>query len=246
MINFEKDNVLEMFEDFVCGYNNEFTYCGAGASKVVFSFYEESTKQKYVVKVEKEIWGIDLITNNIIDEDEAQCDWDDEEYESCQNSSYEYNPFSYCPEDKCYMQTKKEIRAYEQFVDFGCDEFIAPILLEHSNYDRAFAVMPCCEMVCDEKYLLGEDQETLVKKMFNKLYKTHDDYCFLRSYKYWAYYGFVRNKLQEGKSLSHAVYEVIKQLALMSKLNEALDDISCGNVGLYNNKFVFIDYGYGC
>ena len=63
-INFNTDNVYELFINYLHGDKNEyFTYIGEGASKAAFLFFEETTNEKYIIKIEKDYY-IDEILND--------------------------------------------------------------------------------------------------------------------------------------------------------------------------------------
>lgn len=55
-INFNTDSVYDLFLDFLQGdpeVQSLFHYIGEGSSKACYSFMEESTNERYVVKIEK-------------------------------------------------------------------------------------------------------------------------------------------------------------------------------------------------
>lgn len=127
-INFNTDSVYDLFLDFLQGdpeVQSLFYYIGEGSSKACYSFMEESTNEKYVVKIEKDFYSCYIESNYELD---LTCE-DIEE------------------DNECFQQTSKEIGTYKWAKENGLDLFLAPIVLEHSNAYREFEVMPYVENI---------------------------------------------------------------------------------------------------
>lgn len=217
-INFNTDNVYELFMDYLQNKENKiFDFLGQGSSKAAFMFFEESTKQEYVVKIEKDFYYEDVLNTDLLDELEFE---DIEE------------------DNQCYQQTKKEIETYKWAKENNLDLFLAPILLEHSSADQQFEVMVYCEdlfrdeLDCPLRDSLRNSIETTVKC------STYLDTLggFIADY-------LIVNK-EFSKQLIEELYDIGRELEEINAW--FFEDYSRnGNLGLYNGKLVLRDYGYG-
>lgn len=219
-INFNTDNVYELFMDYLHGDKNEyFTYIGEGASKAAFLFFEETTNEKYVIKIEKDYYIDEILDEYLIDTLEFE---DIEEY------------------NECYEQTKKEIEMYKWAKENGLDLFLAPILLEYSSAAQQFEVMAYCEDLYEDN--LNKDR-SLRESLKESVGNTINCRVFRNSIG-----GFIVDYLTVNKGFSQDLIKELYRIGKgLLRINEELFD-DCGrisNLGIYNGRLVLRDYGYG-
>lgn len=219
-INFNTDNIYELFLDYLHGdKDGYFTYVGEGASKAAFLFFEETTNEKYIVKIEKDYYYDDIWNEDLID---MLCFEDIEE------------------SNECYEQTKKEIETYRWAKENNLDLFLAPILLEYSSAAQQFEVMRYCEdlykNVLDEDFSLRSSVREFVRNTIEC--PIHRD----------SIRGFIVDYLIVNKEFSQdlikELYRIGKELLIINE--RFFDDCDrYSNLGIYNGKLVLRDYGYG-
>lgn len=218
-INFNTDNIYELFLDYLHGDKLEyFTYIGQGASKAAFLFFEETTNKKYIIKIEKDYYVDDILNEDLID----TLDFEDIE-----------------GDNECYQQTKKEIEMYKWAKENNLDLFLAPILLEYSSAAQQFEIMAYCEDLSAgelDNYSLRESLKESVRNTLECPVYTDSIGGFIVDY-LTVNEGFSQDLIQE-------LHRIGKGLL---RINEELFD-DCGrisNLGIYNGRLVLRDYGYG-
>ncbi len=219
-INFNADNIYELFMDYLHGgEDGYFTYIGEGSSKAAFLFFEETTNEKYIIKIEKDYYIDEILNENLIDilffEDIEE-------------------------DNECYEQTKKEIEMYKWAKENGLDLFLAPILLEYSSAAQQFEVMAYCEDLCMDNL----DKDGFLRESLKESVGNTINCPVLRD----SIGGFIVDYLTVNKGFSQELikelYRIGKELMI---INEGFFDDSgrYSNLGLYNGKLVLRDYGYG-
>lgn len=219
-INFNTDNIYELFMDYLTNEkNNIFRFLGQGSSKACFTFFEETTNEFYVVKIEKDYYIDDILNQDLLDE-LTFLDIDED--------------------NECYEQTKKEIEMYKWAKENNLDLFLAPILLEYSSADQQFEVMGYCEDLylkeLNEDKPLRESIKNTIKNTIkcptygNTIGGFIIDYLIVNG-------GFSQDLIKD-------LYRIGKELLTV---NGSLfgDAGRISNLGIYNGKLVLRDYGYG-
>lgn len=231
MINFNETDLLQTFTDYCYNKNNYFSFLGAGSSKAVFEFFEESTKEKYVIKVEKSDWSEILPKRIDIEEDEGFYVF--EEW-SC-GSSF--------PEDKFYHQTQKEISVYSNAAKAGIDEILCPILLDYSDIVHGYSVMPKCEKA--EEHI--SFSRSSLYKYFTKKEKIKTTPTLVPFYDLIdLIYGYISKTEPDRKKVLKRLLSTINAARELDKKYPGIfSDLGDDNIGVYNKKIVLIDYGYG-
>lgn len=218
-INFNTDNVYELFINYLHSDKNEyFTYIGEGASKAAFLFFEETTNEKYIIKIEKNYYINEILNEDLID--------------TLYFENIEEN-------DECYQQTKKEIEMYKWAKENNLDLFLAPILLEYSSVAQQFEVMAYCEDLCADELDNYSLRESLKESVRNTLKcPVYTD----------SIGGFIVDYLTVNKGFSQDLVQELHRIGKgLLRINEELFD-DCGrvsNLGIYNGRLVLRDYGYG-
>ena len=219
-INFNTDNIYELFLDYLHGdKDGYFTYVGEGSSKAAFLFFEETTNKKYIIKIEKDYYIDDILNEDLID---RLCFEDIEE------------------SDECYEQTKKEIEIYEWAKENNLDLFLAPILLEYSSAAQQFEVMCYCEDLYEnvlnkdlplKKFIKGSVENTIECPTYgNSIGGFIVDYLIVNR--------------EFSQDLIKELYRIGKELLMINE--RFFDDCKrYSNLGIYNGKLVLRDYGYG-
>lgn len=218
-INFNTDNVYELFMNYLRSDKNEyFTYIGEGASKAAFLFFEETTNEKYIIKIEKDYYIDEILNKDLID-----------------TLDFEYIE----GDDECYQQTKKEIEMYKWAKENNLDLFLAPILLEYSSAAQQFEIMTYCEDLSAgelDNYSLRETLEEFVRNTLKCPVYTD------------SIGGFIVDYLTVNKRFSQDLIQELHRIGKgLLRINEELFD-DCGrvsNLGIYNGRLVLRDYGYG-
>lgn len=218
-INFNTDNIYELFIDYLHGDKHEYFTCiGQGSSKAAFLFFEETTNKKYIIKIEKDYYIDDILNEDLID---------DLYFEDIEEDS------------ECYEQTKKEIEMYEWAKENNLDLFLAPILLEYSSSDQQFEVMCYCEDLYIDDL---EEDESLRESIKNAVTNTVKCPVCRDSIGSFIVDYLVVNK-EFSQDLIKELYRIGEELL---KINNCLfGDCRFSNLGLYNGKLVLRDYGYG-
>lgn len=218
-INFNTDNVYELFINYLHGDKNEyFTYIGEGASKAAFLFFEETTNEKYIIKIEKDYYIDEILNEDLIDI---------LDFEGIEG------------DDECYQQTKKEIEMYKLAKENNLELFLAPILLEYSSAAQQFEVMAYCEDLCTgelDNYSLRESLKESVRNTLECPVYTD------------SIGGFIVDYLTVNEGFSQDLVQELHRIGKgLLRINEELFD-DCGrvsNLGIYNGRLVLRDYGYG-
>lgn len=219
-INFNKDDIYELFMDYLHGdEDGYFTYVGEGASKAAFLFFEETTNKKYIIKIEKDYYFDEILNKDLID-----------------TLNFEYVE----EDDDCYQQTKKEIEMYKWAKENNLDLFLAPILLEYSSAAQQFEVMTYCE----DLSLDDLNKDPYLRESVRHSIRNTIDCLIYRD----TIGGFIVDYLTVNKEFSKDLIKELYRIGKgLLKVNKQFFD-DCGrysNLGIYNGKLVLRDYGYG-